>query len=105
AFVPLEFNPMTTITETIEFGHYPLQVRPEPLRLRSGTKRQGIIAAPPSAITSRALSSESLDQDVEKLERQLPPADGGITAWKFLFAAFMIEGLLFGKRRRKTLGF
>ncbi|KAL8894805.1 MAG: hypothetical protein Q9192_004043 [Flavoplaca navasiana] len=87
---------MTSITETIEFGQYPLQVRPEPLRLRSGTKRQGIIAAPPYPVTSRAISFESLDQDVEKLERQLPPADGGIAAWKFLFAAFMIEALLFG---------
>lgn len=96
---------MTTITETIEFGQYPIQVRPEPLRLRSGTKRQGVIAAPPSPVTSQALSFESLDQDVEKLERQLPPVDGGIAAWKFLFAAFMIEALLFGKRRRKTLGF
>ncbi|KAI4275516.1 MAG: hypothetical protein LQ337_003159 [Flavoplaca oasis] len=87
---------MTTITETIEFGQYPIQVRPEPLRLRSGTKRQGVIAAPPSPVTSQALSFESLDQDVEKLERQLPPVDGGIAAWKFLFAAFMIEALLFG---------
>ena len=96
---------MTTITEALEFGQYPLQVRSEPLRLRSGTKRQGIIAAPSSLVTSRAISFESLDQDVEKLERQLPPADGGTAAWKFLFAAFMIEALLFGKRRRETLGF
>ncbi|KAI4285598.1 MAG: hypothetical protein L6R38_000500 [Xanthoria sp. 2 TBL-2021] len=93
---------MATITETIDFGQYPLQVRPEPLRLRSGNKRQAIIAAPPSPITSRASSFESLDQDVEKLQ-PLPPVDGGIAAWKFLFAAFMIEAFIFGKKNHKIL--
>ncbi|KAL8790294.1 MAG: hypothetical protein Q9213_000646 [Squamulea squamosa] len=90
---------MATITETIEFSQFrlvPLQIRPQPLRLRSANKRQGIIAAPPSPLSSRAISLESLDQDVEKLEEQLPPVDGGIAAWRFLFAAFMIEAFIFG---------
>ncbi|KAL8846892.1 MAG: hypothetical protein Q9221_008058, partial [Calogaya cf. arnoldii] len=87
---------MATIPETIEFGQYPLQVRPEPLRLRSGNKRHGIIVAPPSPITYRASSLESSGHDIEKLERQLPPVDGGKAAWKFLFAAFMVEAFIFG---------
>ncbi|KAL8668690.1 MAG: hypothetical protein Q9168_006687 [Polycauliona sp. 1 TL-2023] len=87
---------MATTTETIRFGQYPLQVRPEPLRLRSGNKRHAIVAAPPSPVTSRATSFQSSHQDVEKLEQHLPPVDGGKEAWKFLFAACMVEALVFG---------
>lgn len=94
---------MATITETIDFGQYPLQVRPEPLRLRSGNIRHGIVAAPPSPITCGASSCEISNQDVEKLERLLPPVDGGKAAWKFLFAAFMIEAFIFGKKNHKSL--
>ncbi|KAL8996585.1 MAG: hypothetical protein Q9169_003924 [Polycauliona sp. 2 TL-2023] len=91
------------MTETIESGQSPLQVRPEPLRLRSANKRHGIVAAPPSPITSRATSFESSDQDIEKLEKDLPPVDGGKAAWKFLFAAFMVEAMIFGKVYHRNL--
>ncbi|KAL8863552.1 MAG: hypothetical protein Q9178_000233 [Gyalolechia marmorata] len=84
---------MTTITETREHS---LQLRPEPQRLRSGNKRHGIVTAPPSPLWSGATTLESLAQDVEKFEEQLPPVDGGIAAWRFLFAAFVVEAFIFG---------
>ncbi|KAL8772968.1 MAG: hypothetical protein Q9209_001988 [Squamulea sp. 1 TL-2023] len=97
---------MATITETIEFNQFrlaPLQIRPELLRLRSGNKRHGIVAAPPSPLSPQAFSLDSLEQDVEKLEGQLPPVDGGIAAWRFLFAAFMVEAFIFGMVDPKIL--
>ncbi|KAL8706945.1 MAG: hypothetical protein Q9201_000106 [Fulgogasparrea decipioides] len=51
-----------------------------------------MIAPPPSP----APSLQSSDRDLEKLEAQLPPVDGGAAAWKFLFGAFMIEAFTFG---------
>lgn len=85
---------MAITTETIEIGQLPLQGRPEPMCLRPGSRRHRIVAPPPP---SRAPSIASSDQDVEKLETELPPVDGGPGAWKFLFAAFMIEAFLFGR--------
>ncbi|KAL8941909.1 MAG: hypothetical protein Q9216_001982 [Gyalolechia sp. 2 TL-2023] len=83
---------MATMTQTIEFGQYPLQVRPAPLRLRSWNKGEGVIVAPPP---SRELSLQSLDKFPEKVDTDLPPADRGSGAWKFLFAASMIEGFIY----------
>lgn len=34
-----------------------------------------------------------------RLGTALPPADGGRRAWLFLFAAFMVEGLLYGNAK------
>ncbi|KAL8728858.1 MAG: hypothetical protein Q9166_005098 [cf. Caloplaca sp. 2 TL-2023] len=89
---------MATVTQTTESGQFPLQVRPEPRWFRSWDKRHGIIAAPPSPVSPGATSLKSLDQDVEKLDEKLPPVDGGVAAWRFLFAAFMIEAFIFGRR-------
>jgi hypothetical protein len=36
-------------------------------------------------------------ETVVKEDTILPPVDGGRRAWTFLFGAFMIEGLLYGK--------
>ena len=94
AFLPPSTIQMTTITETSERS---LQLRPEPLRLRSGYKRHGIVAASPSPLWSGATTLESLAQDVEKFDEQLPPVDGGIAAWRFLFAAFVVEAFIFGR--------
>lgn len=63
------------------------------MRLRSSQRRQGIVEAPPS---SPVPTLERAEQGVEKVEIQLPPADGGAEAWKFLFAAFMVEAFIFG---------
>ncbi|KAI4248541.1 MAG: hypothetical protein L6R40_001103 [Gallowayella cf. fulva] len=87
---------MATVTATIEFGQFPLQVRPQPLRLQSELERTGIVAAPPSPLSSRAISPQSSDRDLEKSDKELPPVDGGAAAWKFLFAGVMIEAFLFG---------
>ncbi|KAL9024694.1 MAG: hypothetical protein Q9196_006323 [Gyalolechia fulgens] len=84
---------MSAITETVEFGQYPLQVRPAPLGLRSGNKGEGTIVAPPP---SREPSLRGSDQSPEKIDIDLPPADRGSGAWKFLFAASIIEGFMFG---------
>lgn len=85
---------MATMTgTTVESGHDALHVRPEPLRLRSWNKREGIILAPPP---SREPSLQSSDQWSKKGTIDLPPVDGGIGAWKFLFAAFMMEAFMFG---------
>ncbi|KAL8722563.1 MAG: hypothetical protein Q9225_000958 [Loekoesia sp. 1 TL-2023] len=84
---------MATITKTVEFGQYPLQVRPAPVRVRSTKRPEGIVLAPPP---SREPSLQSSDQYSEKIDTGLPPVDRGIGAWKFLFAAFMIEGFIFG---------
>lgn len=84
---------MATMAETVEFGQYPLQVRPAPLRSRSWNKGESIIVAPPP---SRGSSLQNWDQLPEKVDTELPPADRGSGAWKFLFAASMIEGFMFG---------
>lgn len=84
---------MVTTTETVEFGHYPLQVRPAPLRLKSWGRREGIILAPPP---SRESSLQSTDKLSEKADPDIPPADRGSGAWRYLFAASMIEGFMFG---------
>ncbi|KAL8871379.1 MAG: hypothetical protein Q9174_002772 [Haloplaca sp. 1 TL-2023] len=84
---------MPTIAENIELGQFPLQVRPEPIRLRSGNRRHEIIAPPPP---SREPSIASSDRDIEKSDEHSPPVDGGPGAWKFLFAAFMLEAFMFG---------
>ncbi|KAL9053515.1 MAG: hypothetical protein Q9206_003909, partial [Seirophora lacunosa] len=81
------------MTDTHEFEQHRLQLRPQPLRLRSGNKRRGIIFAPPP---SPEPSSQSSDLCSEKAELELRPVDRGLGAWKFLFAAFMIEGFMFG---------
>ncbi|KAI4177177.1 MAG: hypothetical protein LQ343_000659 [Gyalolechia ehrenbergii] len=81
------------MAETVEFGQYPLQVRPAPLRSRSWNKGESIIVAPPP---SRGSSLQNWDQLPEKVDTELPPADRGSGAWKFLFAASMIEGFMFG---------
>ncbi|KAI4140413.1 MAG: hypothetical protein LQ341_003844, partial [Variospora aurantia] len=81
------------MTETVEFGHYHLHVHPQPLHLRSGNKRQGIILAPPP---SREPSINSSDLWSEKAESELRPVDRGIGAWRFLIAASMMEGFMFG---------
>lgn len=82
------------MTDTHEFEQHRLQLRPQPLRLRSGNKRRGIIFAPPP---SPEPSSQSSDLCSEKAELELRPVDRGLGAWKFLFAAFMIEGFMFGE--------
>ncbi|KAL8686240.1 MAG: hypothetical protein Q9218_007246 [Villophora microphyllina] len=78
---------------TAGFQPYRLGVRPDLMRLRSSHRRQGIVEPPPP---SPEPSFNSAEQDVEKVELQLPPVDGGAAAWKFLFAAFMIEAFIFG---------
>lgn len=88
---------MATMTDTLEFEQHRLQVRPQPLRLRSGNKRHGIIfASPPSPEPS----TQSSDLCSEKAELELRPVDRGLGAWKFLFAAFMIEGFMFGENEQ-----
>ncbi|KAL8667197.1 MAG: hypothetical protein Q9202_000769 [Teloschistes flavicans] len=82
-----------TTPRTAGFQPYRLGVRPNLMRLRSSQRRQGIVEAPPS---SPAPTLERAEQGVEKIEIQLPPADGGAEAWKFLFAAFMVEAFIFG---------
>ncbi|KAL8772378.1 MAG: hypothetical protein Q9194_004616, partial [Teloschistes cf. exilis] len=82
-----------TTPRTAGFQPYRLGVRPNLVRLRSNQRRQGVIEAPPS---SPEPSLESAEQGVEKVEIQLPPVDGGAGAWKFLFAAFIVEAFLFG---------
>ena len=85
---------MATMTETSELDKQTLQVRPEPLRLRSGNRRNGIVVAP---VPSRAQSFQDQEPGLEKDEQRLPPTDGGAGAWKFLFGAFIVEALMFGK--------
>ncbi|KAL8693120.1 MAG: hypothetical protein Q9224_003817 [Gallowayella concinna] len=87
---------MTTLTNTIELGQFPLQVRPVPLRLRSGIRRHGTVAAPLSPPSFEERPSPSLDRDVEKLNEELPPTDRGLAAWRFLIGAFMLEAFMFG---------
>lgn len=84
---------MASKTETVVYGQYPLHVRPVPLRLKSWSKREGIIVAPPP---SRDSSLRSSDRFSEKVDPDLPPADRGSGAWRYLFAACMIEGFMFG---------
>lgn len=84
---------MATTTKTVEFGQYPLQVRPAPVRVRSSKRPEDVVLAPPP---SRETSLQSSHQYSEKIDTELPPVDRGIGAWKFLFAAFMIEGFMFG---------
>ena len=85
---------MATITENIELGQFPLQIRPEPMRLRSGNSKNGIVAPPPPSLKPSVASS---DRDIEKSDELLPCVDGGPAAWKFLFAASMMEAFMFGK--------
>ncbi|KAL8799604.1 MAG: hypothetical protein Q9200_007499, partial [Gallowayella weberi] len=87
---------MTTVTHHIELGQFPLQSRPVPLRLRSGVRRHGTAAAPPSPLSFGERSLRSSEEDVEKLDENLPPIDGGLAAWRFLVGAFMIEAFMFG---------
>ncbi|KAL8826639.1 MAG: hypothetical protein Q9170_007327 [Blastenia crenularia] len=84
---------MATRTQTIQLSQNHLQARPEPLRLRSWDKRRGVILAPPP---SREPSLRSSNHSIEKSHAEIPPADRGIGAWKFLFGAFIIEAFMFG---------
>lgn len=69
--------------------------RPEPLRLRSGGK--GCIKTLGKPGLAQPLAKISRDTDIEKLTQKLLPADGGPGAWKFLFAASMIEAFILGE--------
>ncbi|KAL9612297.1 MAG: hypothetical protein Q9167_003121 [Letrouitia subvulpina] len=72
-----------------------LQVpRPQPLRLRSGGK--GNTKPLEKSGPAQTLAKLSGDTDIEKLSQKLLPADGGPGAWKFLFAASMIEAFMLG---------
>lgn len=73
-----------------------LQVtRPKPLRLRSGGK--GCIKTLEKPGLAQSLAKLSDDTDIEKLSQKLLPADGGPGAWKFLFAASMVEAFILGE--------
>ncbi|KAL8806844.1 MAG: hypothetical protein Q9182_001104 [Xanthomendoza sp. 2 TL-2023] len=87
---------MTAVTNTTGVGQFPLQSRPVPLQLHSGVRRHGTAAAPPSPLSFGETSLQSLDKDVENLDKRLPPIDGGPAAWRFLVAAFIIEAFMFG---------
>lgn len=61
--------------------------------LTASNPHGGIAQAPETARTGGNVDI----QDFEAVEQQLERADGGTTAWGVLAAAFVFEGLLFGK--------
>ena len=40
-------------------------------------------------------------RDTELVDELLPPVDGGVIAWRFLFAAFTMEALVWGRFQGK----
>ena len=44
---------------------------------------------------------ERAHQDTELGDQLLPPADGGLVAWRFLFAAFTMEAFQWGRFHAK----
>lgn len=65
----------------------------------------GTAASQLQRATDRADSSKQSTRDtphgsvpdtIEAVDHHLPPADGGPAAWRFLFAAFMVEAFQWG---------
>lgn len=49
------------------------------------------------SISSPTESSQTLDLECEYHDPKLPPVDGGIHAWLFLAACFVVEGTVWGE--------
>ena len=59
--------------------------------------RRGLDVESPFNELQPYASTNGNPDNIQGVDQQLKPADGGITAWKVLFAAFMFEALLWGK--------
>ena len=49
--------------------------------------------------STRDIPDDAMPEDIEAVDYHLPQADGGPAAWRFLFAAFMVEAFLWGPWR------
>ena len=58
---------------------------------------------PPAESPSPTADGSSIEAPGGRQEFSLPPADGGKDAWFFLAAAFVMEGLTWGKLTRIVL--
>ena len=58
----------------------------------------GTSTNPTTAAPSRVASIDALDSEQQREEDAiaLPPVDGGIQAWWFVFCAFILEALVWG---------
>ena len=55
-----------------------------------------VALAPQASSTSEHLAQPPDDDISAQASSQLPPVDGGVAAWRFLFAAYIGEALLWG---------
>ena len=55
--------------------------------------------------STRDTPFDSMPENIEAVDHHLPQADGGPAAWRFLFAAFMVEAFQFGDRLLVTPDF
>ena len=64
---------------------------------------RGATSSPKAANFANAKASDGdpvndrVHQDTESVDQLLPPADGGLVAWRFLFAAFTMEAFQWGR--------
>ena len=71
---------------------------PYTYELESLPRIGGTSTNPTTAAPSRVASTDALDSEQQREEDAiaLPPVDGGIQAWWFVFCAFILEALVWG---------
>ena len=73
-------------------------IEPFSYELESLPRSAGISTNPTTAAPSRVSSTVALESELQREEEAvaLPPVDGGLQAWTFVFCAFIVETLVWG---------